>query len=84
MELANPKSKHICNSHKPTHRPKIAKELTPLPPKEKLFFKISFPSKIFKTATHSRHKQTHSQLDNDSETHSRQGLYNLDRQKASL
>ena len=25
-------------SHKPTHRPKIAKELTPLPPKEKLFF----------------------------------------------
>ena len=29
-------------SHKPTHRPKIAKELTPLPPKEKLFLK--FPS----------------------------------------
>jgi len=32
--------KHICNSHKPTHRPKIAKELPPLPDKnEKLFFK---------------------------------------------
>ncbi|MFN8323679.1 MAG: hypothetical protein U0T74_13540 [Chitinophagales bacterium] len=32
----NPKSKHICNSHKPTHRPKIAKELT-LPTQTKLF-----------------------------------------------
>ncbi|MFM7015732.1 MAG: hypothetical protein ACKOX3_05320, partial [Bacteroidota bacterium] len=41
--------KHICNSHKPTHRPKIAKEL-PLFATEKLFFKIAFPSKIFKTA----------------------------------
>jgi hypothetical protein len=27
MELANHKTKHICNSQKPTHRPKIAKEL---------------------------------------------------------
>ena len=26
----NPKSKHICNSHKPTHKPKIAKELEEL------------------------------------------------------
>ena len=32
------------------HNPKIAIELPPLPPKEKLFFKIS-PSKIFKTST---------------------------------
>ena len=32
------------------HRPKIAKELT-LYLTEKLFFKISVPSKIFKTAT---------------------------------
>jgi hypothetical protein len=31
------------------HNPKIAIELSPLPPKEKLFFKIS-PSKIFKTS----------------------------------
>jgi len=31
------------------HNPKIAIELPPLPPKEKLFFKIS-PSKIFKTS----------------------------------
>jgi len=35
---ANPKSKHICNSHKPTHRPKIAKELV-LPTQTKLFLK---------------------------------------------
>gem|GEM_PF-2898298 len=48
-----------------------------------LFFKIPFPSKIFKTATHSRHKQTHSQLDNNTETHSGQGLYNLARQTES-
>jgi len=34
----NPKSKHICNSHKPTHRPKIAKELA-LPTQIKLFLK---------------------------------------------
>lgn len=31
------------------HIPKIAIELSPLPPQEKLFFKIS-PSKIFKTS----------------------------------
>ena len=37
-----PKSKHICNSHKPTHRPKIAKELT-LPTQTKLFLK-NFPT----------------------------------------
>jgi hypothetical protein len=45
MELANPKSKHICNSHKPTHRPKIAKELA-LPPQTKLFLKNSQRFKI--------------------------------------
>ena len=32
-----------------SHNPKIAIELPPLPPKEKLFFKIS-PFKIFKTS----------------------------------
>jgi hypothetical protein len=42
MELANPKSKHICNSHKPTHRPKIAKELA-LPMQTKIVFK-KFPN----------------------------------------
>jgi YkoY family integral membrane protein len=36
------KSKHICNSHKPTHRPKIAKELA-LPTQRKLFLK-NFPT----------------------------------------
>lgn len=48
--MLNPthKRKHIRNSHKTTHEPKIAKELS-LFPTEKLFFK-SFPSKIFKTA----------------------------------
>jgi hypothetical protein len=47
MELTNPKSKHICNSHKPTHRPKIAKELA-LPTQTKLFLKNSqrFKKKI--------------------------------------
>jgi hypothetical protein len=29
----------------------LREELSPLPPQEKLFFKIPFPSKIFKTAT---------------------------------
>jgi hypothetical protein len=28
MESATPVCKHICNSHKPKRRPKIAKELT--------------------------------------------------------
>jgi len=30
--------KHICNSHKPTLKPKIAKELPPLPPEGKIIF----------------------------------------------
>jgi len=30
--------KHICNSHKPTLKPKIAKELPPLPLEEKIIF----------------------------------------------
>jgi hypothetical protein len=57
MELANTKSKHICNysqvnnlflefvncaSHKPSHGPKIAKELA-LPTQRKLFLK-NFPT----------------------------------------
>ena len=36
------KSKHICNSHKPTHSPKIAKELA-LPTQTKIVFK-KFPN----------------------------------------
>ena len=65
------------------HIPKIAIELSPLPPQEKLFFKIS-PSKNFKTSNEQQHKQTQAQLDNDSKNHGRQRLYNLDRKKASL
>jgi len=60
--------------------PKIAKELPPFPT-EKLFFKISFPSKIFKPANP---QPTQNKPDNDSETHGRQRLHNLDRQKACL
>lgn len=64
MELANPKSKHICNSHKPTHRPKIAKELA-LPTKTKLFLKISQRFKKNKnTPTHSPTKT----VENDTKT----------------
>ena len=62
MELANPKSKHICNSHKPTHRPKIAKELA-LPTQTKLFKKISNASKKIKihrqTARQTQQTMTH-------------------------
>ena len=45
---ADTQRKHICNSHKPTHKPKIAKELS-LSLTEKLFLN-PFPPKIFKTA----------------------------------
>ena len=38
MTCPTHKSKHICNSHKPTHKPKIAKELA-LPKQEKIVFK---------------------------------------------
>ena len=44
--------KHICNSHKPTHRPKIAKELSPLPPEKNYFLKSPSLLKILKTPTH--------------------------------
>ncbi len=46
MELTNPKSKHICNSH----RPKIAKELA-LPTQTKLFLK-NFPTLLKKIKIH--------------------------------
>jgi hypothetical protein len=44
------KSKHICNSHKPTHRPKIAKELA-LPTQTKIVFK-KFPNASKKIKIH--------------------------------
>ena len=43
--------KHICNSHKSTHRPKIAKELVCFHPKKNYFLKFPPLLKIFKTAT---------------------------------
>jgi hypothetical protein len=49
--MATHRCKHICNSHKPTHRPKIAKELPPLPPEKNYFLKFPSLLKIFKTAT---------------------------------
>jgi hypothetical protein len=47
---ANLKSKHICNSHKPSHRPKIAKELA-LPTQRKIVFK-KFPNASKKIKIH--------------------------------
>jgi len=60
MDILNPVMHSICRSHRtgvstfanrciPTRRPKFAKELPPLPPDRKLFFKTP-PLKIFKTA----------------------------------
>ena len=43
--------KHICNSHKPTQRPKIAKELVCFHPKKNYFLKFPPLLKFFKTAT---------------------------------
>jgi len=44
--------------HKPTHRPKIAKELPPLPPEKNYFLKFPSLIKNLKPQPHSRHKQT--------------------------
>jgi hypothetical protein len=73
------KSKHICNSHKPTHRPKIAKELA-LPTQTKLFLK-NFP-----TLQKNKNTPTHSPTitaDNDTKTQYGQGLQRHGGQKAS-
>ena len=47
--------KHIYNSHKPTHRPKIAKELPPLPPREE--FQNFSPTLLKKIKTRKRTDQ---------------------------
>ena len=47
--------KHIYNSHKPTHRPKIAKELPPLPPREE--FQNFSPTLLKKIKTRNRTDQ---------------------------
>ena len=43
--------KHICKPLKAHPQTKVCKRASTSPTQEKLFFKISFPSKIFKTAT---------------------------------
>lgn len=61
---AHAKSKHICNSRKPKHRPKIAKELA-LPTQTKLFLKN------FLTLQKNKNTPTHSPTniaDNDTKT----------------
>ena len=43
--------KHICKPLQADPQTKVCKRASTSPAQEKLFFKISFPSKIFKTAT---------------------------------
>lgn len=43
--------KHICKPLQAHPQTKVCKRASTSPTREKLFFKISFPSKIFKTAT---------------------------------
>jgi hypothetical protein len=43
--------KHICKPLQAHPQTKVCKRAYTSPTREKLFFKISFPSKIFKTAT---------------------------------
>src|SRR5690554_1098053 len=43
--------KHICKPLQADPQTKVCKRASTFPTQEKLFFKISFPSKIFKTAT---------------------------------
>ena len=43
--------KHICKPLQADPQTKVCKRASTSPTREKLFFKISFPSKIFKTAT---------------------------------
>jgi hypothetical protein len=64
---AHAKSKHICNSHKPTHRPKIAKELA-LPTQTKIVLKkFPNPSKN-KKRNAEPNRQTKKQKQNDTQT----------------
>jgi hypothetical protein len=49
--LAKHRCKHICKPLQANPQTKVCKRASTSPTREKLFFKISFPSKIFKTAT---------------------------------
>lgn len=49
--LAKHRCKHICKPLQANPQTKVCKRASTSPMQEKLFFKISFPSKFFKTAT---------------------------------
>jgi hypothetical protein len=49
--MATHRCKHICKPLQAHPQTKVCKRASTSPTREKLFFKISFPSKIFKTAT---------------------------------
>jgi len=49
--MATHRCKHICKPLQADPQTKVCKRASTSPTQEKLFFKISFPSKIFKTAT---------------------------------
>jgi len=49
--LAKHRCKHICKPRQADPQTKVCKRAFTSPTQEKLFFKISFPSKIFKTTT---------------------------------
>jgi len=51
MDKATHRCKHICKPLQADTQTKVCKRASTSPTREKLFFKISFPSKIFKTAT---------------------------------
>lgn len=56
--------KHICNSHKPIRKPKIAKELASFPPGQNYFLK--FPSLLkFLKRDRTTHDRTATRIDND-------------------
>ena len=51
MDKSTHRCKHICKPLQADPQTKVCKRASTSPTREKLFFKISFPSKIFRTAT---------------------------------
>jgi hypothetical protein len=51
MDKSTHRCKHICKPLQAHPQTKVCKRASSSPTREKLFFKISFPSKIFKTTT---------------------------------
>ena len=58
MDNPSHRSKHICNSHKPTHDQKLQKSFLLSDPKKNYFLKFPSLLKFLKPQPHSRHKQT--------------------------